>query len=89
MSFRFQIAKDNLQINTNIKLTVFGHSDIKTLLEAAVLASISRHFVDDALFVAVTCVLHVLLYTSPKETLLKKKITIHERKHKITDMKIK
>ena len=51
------------------KLTVFGHSNFETFLESAVLASISGHLVDYTLLVTMTRVLHVLLYTPPKETL--------------------
>ena len=50
-------------------LTFFGHAHGKALLEATVLTPVSRHLVDMALLVLVTCVLHVLLNAPAKETL--------------------
>lgn len=49
--------------------TFFGHAHGQTLLQAAVLAAVARDFVDGAVLVLVARVLHVLLHTSPKESL--------------------
>lgn len=50
-------------------LTFFGHANLKTLLEATVLAAVSSHFVDLTVLVTVAGVNHVLLDTAAKETL--------------------
>lgn len=50
-------------------LTFFGHSYFQALLQPAVLAAVARHFVNDAVLLPVAGVHHVLLDTSPEETL--------------------
>lgn len=50
-------------------LTFFGHANLKTLLEATVLAAVSSHFVDLTVLVTVAGVNHVLLDTAAKKTL--------------------
>lgn len=57
------------QIKEKTLLTFFGHANLKTLLEAAVLAAVSSHFVDLTVFVAVAGVNHVLLNTAAEKTL--------------------
>lgn len=54
-----------------LKLTFFGHSHCEALLQAAVLTPVPCHLVDNAVLVPVTCVHHVLLDASAKETLRK------------------
>lgn len=49
--------------------TFLGHAHFKALLESAVLAAIPGHLVDDTVFVAVTCVHHVLLDAAAEEAL--------------------
>ena len=52
-----------------MKLTLFGHSHAEALLQAAVLAAVPRHLVDNAVLVPVTRVHHVLLDASAEKTL--------------------
>lgn len=54
-----------------LKLTLFGHSHSKALLQAAVLTAVPRHLVDNAVLVPVTRVHHVLLDASAEKTLRK------------------
>lgn len=50
-------------------LTLLGHPDLQALLQPTVLAAVAGDFVDDAVFLPVTSVHHVLLDASPKEAL--------------------
>lgn len=50
-------------------LTLFGHSHFQALLQSTVLAAVAGDLVDDAVFLPVTSVHHVLLDASPKEAL--------------------
>lgn len=50
-------------------LTLLGHSDFQALLQSTVLAAVASDLVDDAIFLPVTSVHHVLLDASPKEAL--------------------
>lgn len=50
-------------------LTLLGHANFKALLQAAVLTPVPRHFVDDAVLVAVTGIHHVFLDAAAEETL--------------------
>lgn len=50
-------------------LTLLGHSDFQALLQSTVLAAVAGDLVDDAVFLPVTSVHHVLLDASPKEAL--------------------
>lgn len=50
-------------------LTLLGHSDFQALLQSTVLAAVAGDLVDDAVFLTVTSVHHVLLDASPKEAL--------------------
>lgn len=50
-------------------LTLFGHSHSEALLQAAELAAVPGHLVDDAVLVPVTRVHHVLLDTAAEEAL--------------------
>lgn len=54
-------------------LTLLGHPDFQALLQPTVLAAVAGDFVDDAVFLPVTSVHHVLLDASPKEALCDKK----------------
>lgn len=54
-------------------LTLLGHPDFQALLQPTVLAAVAGDFVDDAVFLPVTSVHHVLLDASPKEALRDKK----------------
>lgn len=50
-------------------LTLLGHSDFQALLQPTVLAAVAGDFVDDAVFLPVTSVHHVLLDAPPEEAL--------------------
>ena len=50
-------------------LTFFGHAHGEAPLQPAVLATVARHLVDDAVLVPVTRVHHVLLDAPPEEPL--------------------
>lgn len=50
-------------------LTLLRHSDFQALLQSTVLAAVAGDLVDDAVFLPVTSVHHVLLDASPKEAL--------------------
>lgn len=50
-------------------LTLLGHSHVQALLQSTVLAAVAGDFVDDAIFLSMTSVHHVLLDASPKEAL--------------------
>lgn len=50
-------------------LTLLGHSDFQALLQSTVLAAVASDLVDDAIFLPVTSIHHVLLDASPKEAL--------------------
>lgn len=65
----FLAATSSWQIKEKTLLTFFGHANLKALLEAAVLAAVSSHFVDLTVFVTVAGVNHILLNTAAKETL--------------------
>lgn len=54
-------------------LTLLGHPDFQALLQPTVLAAVAGDFVDDAVFLPVTSVHHVLLDASPKEALCDRK----------------
>lgn len=54
-------------------LTLLRHSDFQALLQSTVLAAIAGDFVDDAVFLPVTSIHHVLLDASPKEALFGRK----------------
>jgi len=56
---------------SGVQLTLFGHPHSEALLQAAVLAAVPRHLVDDAVLVPVTRVHHVLLDASAEKTLRK------------------
>lgn len=60
-----------VHISALSELTLFGHSHSEALLQAAVLAAVPRHLVDNAVLVPVTRVHHVLLDASPEKTLRK------------------
>lgn len=57
-------------------LTLLGHPDFQALLQPTVLAAVAGDFVDDAVFLPVTSVHHVLLDASPKEALRDKKTKV-------------
>lgn len=50
-------------------LTLFGHSHSEALLQAAELAAVPRHLVDDAVLVPVARVHHVLLDAAAEKAL--------------------
>ncbi len=54
---------------TDALLTFFGHPHFQALLQPAVLTAVAGDFVDDAVLFSVARVDHVLLDTSPEETL--------------------
>jgi len=53
----------------DVLLTFFGHPHFQALLQPAVLTAVAGDFVDDAVLLSVARVDHVLLNTSPEETL--------------------
>lgn len=50
-------------------LTLLGHSHFQALLQSTVLAAVAGDLVDDAVFLPVTSVHHVLLDAPPKKAL--------------------
>lgn len=50
-------------------LTLLGHSHFQALLQSTVLTAVAGDLVDDAVFLPVASVHHVLLDASPKEAL--------------------
>lgn len=50
-------------------LTLLGHSDFQALLQPTILAAVAGDFVDNAVFLPVTGVHHVLLDAPPEEAL--------------------
>ena len=71
MTHYYGIKKNDLLISYD-SLTFSQHSSLDTFLQAAELAPASRRRGDDALFVAVTCVLHILLQAATEESLKRK-----------------
>ena len=53
----------------SVALTLLGHAHFEALLQPAVLATVPGHLVDDTVFVAMTCVHHVLLDAATEEAL--------------------
>lgn len=78
-------AHINTMCKVGQKLTLFGHSHGKALLQAAVLTAVPCHLVDNAVLLPVTCIHHVLLDASAEKTLRRrtqteKGVHVHEKK---------